>query len=1258
MAGATQAAKTAEPVRRAQPTPAQAPPVVRRLMAAKGHGVPLAPAVRLPLEQSLGVSLEAVRVHTGGEVANAVEAQGARALTYGADIFLAPGESASDLKLIAHEAAHVVQQRASPALQPKAAGAAGGLEREADAAADAVASGGAFAVQGRTGGPAVQAKGLLDSGAEWLGELASGAIDFTESLGWRMVDQFVPELAPILRKGPEGIVDWAKERVSTGVQAVFDTLMAPVRAVTGVGAALSAEFAPMVAWAKDAAAKIAKNDCTPFREAADKIEQVAQRIIEPIVARVQPVIAKIESFFAEVWSTIGAPVWEWIKSYAAAQWKIVTDVADWVWNKAEPIRRVAAQAWTWFKNKLGVGDGPEGQNGILQWVQAKLAVAGDWIKEKLAPYKKEVTAVAAVVGGLLVMVSPAGPIVLLGGAIYGVVQAVGWIKANWGKGDAVVRARVYLEKTLIPAMLGHVSRLTGGLVAAASGLAASVQQFAARLNGAAGALAGTMLSLAVSAVTWLAGQVNALAEWAAGKLLALAGLVAQALGTLAAFMQRVLAFLAKVANVVIDVWALQRELLGKVWNAIPACVRDPFIDFIIPLILRQIEIFRELVKDKTAWDRTKADVTNLIKEVFDNRNLMGAIRATFQLLLRAFNVPVELAAKVWAKAQAAWDVVVAKPLEFIKNTVRAIGKGFSLLWKNIKSHLAYGLEGWLLAEVSEKGVQFPTKWSDPMQVFTFILSIMGLSMDHVFELLKKRFDKIAVDKLKVFWRRFVKVVDWVRNAIDTSKSPAENTKGIIQQAKGFGADILTGIAEWIAPRVATEIAIMAAAAAASGGLSEVIDVLRRVYKAIVSAVRWARQILEMAERVLDGALEVANGAIDAAGARFEGAMHKAMPVVIGFLADQVGLGGVGQKIRDIIEAIRARVDAAILWLIDAIRAAIQAVVNLVASGVQALLKWWKLSSAIPVQGGEPHDLTFSDNASDPVLGIHSDWKDLSTFIAEAKAASPTSAQAAAIAAIEAGLADVNAKKLIARSATTVLEGQPNDTAKAAAQKQLDDAMSAMQKRMDGMVPHIAVLLGTGPVGSEKNPIEIEYPKRRANAYVPLALGPKSATRIEQSELEAGVQSVISAKLTPAEEKAWAADGHRIRRYFPWSSQLLPDNSDSLGISADNQIEVGMVRRYKEGSTQGGGKINAALAPFGYRSRINGGEGLDGDHIVEMQIGGVNELKNLWPLHYSENRSSGSLLKNQVDAAKERIKKPKTVVKADSFWLIVKTVKAV
>ena len=90
--------------------------------------------------------------------------------------------------------------------------------------------------------------------------------------------------------------------------------------------------------------------------------------------------------------------------------------------------------------------------------------------------------------------------------------------------------------------------------------------------------------------------------------------------------------------------------------------------------------------------------------------------------------------------------------------------------------------------------------------------------------------------------------------------------------------------------MAEELAILAAAAAASGGLSEIVDIARRIYKAMVSAKRWAGRILQMANETLDDIAAIARGAVEKAGVKFKDIMHKGMPVVIGFLADRVGLG--------------------------------------------------------------------------------------------------------------------------------------------------------------------------------------------------------------------------------------------------------------------------------------------------------------------------------------------------------------------------------
>jgi Domain of unknown function (DUF4157) len=76
----------------------------------RGVGEPIQADTRNALESHMGVDLGGVRVHqdrTAHETSNQLQA---RAFTHGNDIWLACGESQSNLPLMAHEAAHVVQQ--------------------------------------------------------------------------------------------------------------------------------------------------------------------------------------------------------------------------------------------------------------------------------------------------------------------------------------------------------------------------------------------------------------------------------------------------------------------------------------------------------------------------------------------------------------------------------------------------------------------------------------------------------------------------------------------------------------------------------------------------------------------------------------------------------------------------------------------------------------------------------------------------------------------------------------------------------------------------------------------------------------------------------------------------------------------------------------------------------------------------------------------------------------------------------------------
>jgi hypothetical protein len=106
----------------------------------RGSGTSVDSGVAERLSGSLG-DLSDVRVHTDETADKLNRSVSARAFATGTDVYFASGEyspgSAAGDKLIAHELAHVVQQRGSAASGPLSVSQPGDtMEREADSVAD------------------------------------------------------------------------------------------------------------------------------------------------------------------------------------------------------------------------------------------------------------------------------------------------------------------------------------------------------------------------------------------------------------------------------------------------------------------------------------------------------------------------------------------------------------------------------------------------------------------------------------------------------------------------------------------------------------------------------------------------------------------------------------------------------------------------------------------------------------------------------------------------------------------------------------------------------------------------------------------------------------------------------------------------------------------------------------------------------------------------------------------------------------------
>jgi hypothetical protein len=119
------------------------PAVQDTISSTRGGGASLDSGVQERLTDSLG-DMSDVRVHTDDTADRLNRSVSARAFATGSDVYFARGEynpgSSDGDRLIAHELAHVVQQRGAPAGGPLTVSEPGdALETEADSVANEIA---------------------------------------------------------------------------------------------------------------------------------------------------------------------------------------------------------------------------------------------------------------------------------------------------------------------------------------------------------------------------------------------------------------------------------------------------------------------------------------------------------------------------------------------------------------------------------------------------------------------------------------------------------------------------------------------------------------------------------------------------------------------------------------------------------------------------------------------------------------------------------------------------------------------------------------------------------------------------------------------------------------------------------------------------------------------------------------------------------------------------------------------------------------
>ena len=346
------------------------------------------------------------------------------------------------------------------------------------------------------------------------------------------------------------------------------------------------------------------------------------------------------------------------------------------------------------------------------------------------------------------------------------------------------------------------------------------------------------------------------------------------------------------------------------------------------------------------------------------------IKIVIMTILEIMQFPFDLINNIIAKAMLAFELIKADPIGFLKNLLRAIKQGFVQFFDNIIKHLLAGLVGWLTSELKDAGVAAPEDLS-LKGIISWVLQILGVSMEKIWEKLAAhpRIGPAKVAKIRSMINTLEGIWTFIKDVQE--RGIAAIWDKIKEQLNNLWDTVLGAIKNWIMEKIVSQIVTKLLSMLDPTGIMAVVNSCIALYKAIQSFIKYLRQMLEIVNSFVEGVAEIASGNTKKAADFLERTLARGVPIVIGFLANQVGLGGLGKKVGEMIESVRKLVDDALTWLVnkavDTGFAIFDRLMSLGRSAVEGVKAALGLEETYTNEAGENHSLVVERNQSS--LGI-------------------------------------------------------------------------------------------------------------------------------------------------------------------------------------------------------------------------------------------------------------------------------------------------
>ncbi len=283
----------------------------------------------------------------------------------------------------------------------------------------------------------------------------------------------------------------------------------------------------------------------------------------------------------------------------------------------------------------------------------------------------------------------------------------------------------------------------------------------------------------------------------------------------------------------------------------------------------------------------------------ENKGLVDKAIGAIKAVINTIRELASMLKNVLAKAASAIGDIIADPVGFLGNLISGIKGGINKFFANIGTHLKKGLMGWLFGQLGEAGIEIPDSF-DVKGVLKLLASIFGLTWANIRNRLVKQIGEKAMAAIE----KGVEVFQ-----IIATQGVAGLWQMLVEKIGEIKDKILEEIQEFVLTKIITAgitwlISLLNPAAA-------FIKACKLIYDVVMFFVNNAARIIQFVNTVIDGIVDIAKGNVGAVVDKIESALGQMVPILIGFIASVLGIGGIGQKIRSVITAIQKPVTKAI-----------------------------------------------------------------------------------------------------------------------------------------------------------------------------------------------------------------------------------------------------------------------------------------------------------------------------------------------------------